>query len=95
LFGNPFFGAPGIRILTRFKKFLKPFKREVSSKKMDLTNKTPEFSGKQEHWYRWAKTFLCRATLRGYRKVIIKKDGDEENWAKMSGKCLMNWHTQR
>jgi gag-polypeptide of LTR copia-type len=49
---------------------------------MDLLQKTPEFSGKPEQWYRWAKTFLCRATLRGYKKVILRKDGDEEEWPK-------------
>jgi hypothetical protein len=49
---------------------------------MDIMNRAPEFSGKQEEWHKWSKTFLCRATLRGYKKIILKREGDEEDWAK-------------
>jgi hypothetical protein len=44
---------------------------------MDITNRAPEFSGRQEEWYKWSKTFLCRDTLRGYKKIILKKEGEE------------------
>jgi hypothetical protein len=55
---------------------------------MDLTSKTPEFNGKAEHWYKWSKTFLCRAALRGYKKIILNKEGDEADWAKNEWEIL-------
>jgi hypothetical protein len=56
---------------------------------MDLTSKkTPEFNGKTEHWYTWSKTFLCRASLRGYKKIILNKQGYESDWAKNEWEIL-------
>jgi hypothetical protein len=55
---------------------------------MDLTSKTPMLNGKSEHWYKWSKTFLCRAALRGYKKIILNKEGDESDWAKNEWEIL-------
>jgi hypothetical protein len=55
---------------------------------MDLTSKTPEFYGKAEHWYKRSKTFLCRAALRGYKKIILSKEGDDLERTKNEWKIL-------
>jgi hypothetical protein len=55
---------------------------------MDITNRAPEFSGRQEEWSKWSKIFLFRATLRGYKKIILKKEGEEEDWAKNEWEIL-------
>jgi hypothetical protein len=53
---------------------------------MDLTSKTPEFNGKTDHWYKWYKTFLCRAALRGYKKIILNKEEMRQIGPRMSGR---------
>jgi hypothetical protein len=55
---------------------------------MDLTSMTPEFNGKTEHWYKRSKNFLCRAALRGYKKIILNKEGDESDWDKNEWEIL-------
>ncbi len=32
------------------------------------------FSGKDQDWNRWSKTFLATATAKGYKEVILPKD---------------------
>ena len=34
------------------------------------------FSGKEEDWNRWSKTFLATATVKGYKDVLIPIDAD-------------------
>mmetsp|Transcript_88220 Transcript_88220/g.172562 ORF Transcript_88220/g.172562 Transcript_88220/m.172562 type:complete len:159 (+) Transcript_88220:70-546(+) len=36
------------------------------------------FSGKEEDWNRWSKTFMAAATVRGYRDVLVPIDPDED-----------------
>ena len=36
------------------------------------------FSGKEEDWNRWSKTFLATATVKGYKDVLIPVDDDED-----------------
>ena len=36
------------------------------------------FSGKEEDWNRWSKTFLATATVKGYKDVLIPIDADED-----------------
>ena len=36
------------------------------------------FSGKEEDWNRWSKTFLATATVKGYKDVLIPIDPDED-----------------
>jgi hypothetical protein len=59
---------------------------------MDLTSKTPEFNGKAEHCYKCSKNFLCRAALRGYKKIILNKEGDEADWAKNEWEIFNDLH---
>ena len=36
------------------------------------------FSGKEEDWNRWSKTFMATATVKGYRDVLVPIDPDTE-----------------
>jgi hypothetical protein len=41
---------------------------------MDLINKVNEFDGKPENWNKWSKTFLAKASLRGYKTIIKNQE---------------------
>jgi hypothetical protein len=55
---------------------------------MDLINKVSEFNGKPENWNKWSKTFLAKASLRGYKRIIqnqepyLAKD-DMKSWQEL------------
>ena len=36
------------------------------------------FSGNEEDWNRWSKTFMATATMKGYRDVLSPIDPDED-----------------
>jgi len=36
------------------------------------------FSGKDEDWNRWSKTFMATATAKGYREVLVPLIPDED-----------------
>ena len=40
-------------------------------------SRTIGFSGKEEDWNKWLKTFLAMAAIKGYRNALIP-DNDEE-----------------
>ena len=45
---------------------------------MDLINKTTKFNGKPEIWNKWSKTFLAKASLRGYKKVLLRQEEEPD-----------------
>jgi hypothetical protein len=56
--------------------------------KMDLINKISKFNGKPENWSKWSKTFLAKASLRGYKRIILNQEpylaeDDMKSWQKL------------